>query len=666
MAGRSRAGKFTSRALALAMLLTIVPAVASAQNETRDGSFVLNLRDTEIEVLAEQVSQITGRTLILDPDLGGEVTVISAEPLDEDGIWALFQSILRLRGYIAVQSGAIWEVIPEETARTQTSDTSPDQTGSQDFVTRQLHLNRLPSAEAVRVLGPLVDEAGYMEAVTDPNAIVVTDTLSNVERIFEIARSFDTGAGIQAEVVRLNFAQAEIVGPAITEVLGEAGTGARLSIDPESNTLLVRGTSVDIDQIRRLATAMDVAPRANPREAISTSIYRLNYADAETVAEIIQSTIRGGTELTNPVASSLGRGVDQLGQEQVDEVAVESDAVLASRTPAPVDDVAVAAATESNAVIIRGTARQIEEVTQLIAALDVQRPQVMIEAAIVEVSGEVADRLGVQLGLAQNLPEGGFAATSFNNSGASLQSVLAALGTPGSGVLSTGLTAGASSSDFGALVQALSQSTRANLLSTPSVTTLDNRPATIVVGQNVPFRTGSFATDGNTVAPFTTIERRDVGITMQVLPRVTAGGIVRLEISQEVSSLVNANVQGAADLVTNRRVINTTVEAMNGGTIVLGGLITDDDQFTEAKVPGLGDIPVVGNLFRSRGRDMTRRTLFVFMRPRVLTSQHEIQGLAQNRLSRARQAEADATPRAGMARERPVVRKLPLEINGLY
>lgn len=653
--------------LAAAVMLAVIPMIAFTQEEVGDGTFVLNLRDTEIEVLAEQVSEITGRTLILDPNLAGDVTVISSEPLDREGIWALFQSILRLRGYIAVQSGAIWEVIPEEAARTQTSGASPDQVGSQDFVTRLLRLDRLPSAEAVRVLSPLVDAAGYMEAVTDPNAIVITDTQSNVERIFEIARSFDTDADVRAEVIRLNFAQSEIVGAAITEVLGDAGTGARLSIDSESNTLLVRGTPADIDQIRSLVTAMDVAPRVNPRQAVSTSIYRLNYADAETVAEIVQNTLRGGTELTNPVAREIGVGSAQVQGEDLAEGEVP-DAVIDVAPPiaGPVDDVAVAASTEANAVIIRGTARQIEEVTQLIAALDVQRPQVMIEAAIVEVSGDVADRLGVQLGLAQNLPEGGFAATSFSNSGTSLQSVLAALGAPGSGVLTTGFTAGASSGDFGALVQALSQSTRANLLSTPSITTMDNRPATIVVGQNVPFRTGSFATDGNTVAPFTTIERRDVGITMQVLPRVTAGGVVRLEISQEVSSLVNANVQGAADLITNRRVINTTVEAMNGGTIVLGGLITDDDQFTETKVPGLGDIPVVGNLFRSRGRDMTRRTLFVFMRPRVLTNQHDIQGVAQNRLGRARQAEASGTRPTGLAHERPAVRKLPLEINGLY
>ncbi|CAM4097249.1 type II secretion system secretin GspD [Palleronia rufa] len=636
--------------LGLLALWALWASVAGAQTPTASGSYVLNLRDTDIAVLAEQVSAITGRTLILDPGLSGDVTVISAEELDEDGVWALFQSILRSRGFVAVPSGAIWEVVPEGDARTiGASDARPD-IGSQDFVTRLLRLDRLPSAEAVRVLGPLVAEAGYIEAIADPNAIVVTDTRANVDRLFEIARTFDSDADSRTEVIRFAFSSAQVVGAAIVEVLGDIGT-ARISVDPQSNTLLVRGSAADVAQIRDLAAQMDVAPRANPREAVSTSIFRLNYGDAETVARIVQETLRGGADLTNAVAQSVG----EEGAEPILQI-----------DPAEAVEIAVTASTETNAVVVRGTARQIEEVGSLIRALDVQRPQVMIEAAIVEVSGDVADRLGVQLGLGGGMPSGGLAATSFGNGGTSLQSILVALGATGGSALSTGLSVAAGGDDFGMLVQALARSSKANLLSTPSITTLDNRPATIVVGQNVPFRTGSFATDGNTVAPFTTIERRDVGITMEVLPRVTAGGIVRLEIAQEVSSLVNTSLAGAADLITNRRVITTTVEAMNGGTIVLGGLITDDRQNTESKVPGLGDLPVVGNLFRARSRDVTRRTLFVFMRPRVLLDQRQIQGVAQGRLDRLNAAQVDRPPPARLGTKTPEIRRLPLEINGLY
>ena len=637
------------RALLLAASLALPAPQAAAQGAGTDGPFVLNLRDTDITVLAEQVSQITGRTLVLDPALSGDVTVISSQELDSAGIWALFQSILRSRGYVAVQSGSIWEVVPEAEARTR-AELAEQPAGTQDVVTRLLRLDRLPAAEAVRVLGPLVADAGYIEAVSDPNAIVISDTSANVERLFEIARAFDSDAGVRAEVIRFNFAQSEIVGAAIAEVLGEAGTRARLSVDPDSNTLLVRGSPAEIADIRELARSMDVAPRVNQREQVSNLIYRLNFADAETVTEIVTGALQGGADLTNPVAEAVGE----------DGVPLPVGEALLS------GDVTVTASTEQNAVIVRGTAAQLEEARALIAALDVQRPQVMIEAAIVEVSGEVADRLGVQLGFGGGVPTGAIAATSFGNGGTSLQSLLVALGAPGGRALSTGFSLAGGTDDFGLLVQALSSSTRANLLSTPSVTTLDNRPATIVVGQNVPFRTGSFATDGNTLTPFTTIEREDVGITMQVLPRVTANGIVRLEISQEVSSLVNANVDGAADLITNRRLINTTVEAQSGGTIVLGGLITDDRSRTEAKVPGLGDVPIVGNLFRSRGRDATRRTLFVFMRPRVIASQHDASRIAQGRLGRLGQAEVESPAPARLGTRAAPVRQLPLEIDGLY
>ncbi len=625
------------------LVLTWLALPASAQ-APGDGPFVINLRNTEISVLAEQVSEITGRTLVLDPALTGEVTVVSAQPLTQDGVWSLFQSILRVRGFVAVESGVVWEVVTEAQARSKGVAPRAGTPGSQDVVTQLLPLDRLPAEEAVRVLRPLVDEAGYIEALPDPNAIIITDTAANVARIAEIARTFDGPTDLRTEVVRFSYAEATAVIAAIREVLGNSGTGARLSVDPGSNTLLVRGTERDINQIRDLARDMDVPPRNNPREELRTYIYGLKYGDAEVVAEIVSNTLQGGVDLTNPVAEAVEEG--------------------APVPTGPAPEVSVQASTATNSIVIRGTSRQIEEVSQLVAALDQRRAQVMIEAAIVEVSGEMAARLGVQLGLGDNLPNRGIAATSFGNGGASLGNVLAALGVSQASGLATGLTVGGAQDNFGILVQALSQSTSANLLSTPSITTMDNKSATIVVGQNVPFRTGSFATDGNTLTPFTTIERRDVGITMQVLPRVTSNGIVRLEIAQEVSSLVNANVAGAADLITNRRVIETTVQAQDGGTVVLGGLITDDQLESDSKVPGLGDVPVLGELFKSRSRDLTRRTLFVFMRPTIIDSDHKAQAVAQRKYQKLRHADAAEPPRS-LLKERKV-EKLPLEINGLY
>ena len=639
-------------AFALAVLL-MLPAPARAQE-----TFVINLRDADISLLVEQISEITGRTLVLDPGLVGEVTVVSAEALDKEGVWSLFQSILRVRGFVAVQAGSIWQVIPEAEARTASGPNLGEEViaGSQDFVTEMLRLNRLPSAEAVRVLRPLVAESGYIEAVEDPNGVVITDTRANVDRIMAIARSFDGDALVRSEVLRFRSADAVTVGSAILEVLGQAGTGARLSVDAGSNLLLVRGTPEDIAEIRSLAIAMDVAPRKDPREAVATTVFNLQYGDAQIIADIIKGTVGDATDITNAVAADVGA--------QSAEATSDGQFVPLNRVVAP-DAVNITASVETNSIVVRGTAAQVQEVGQLVHALDVRRPQVMIEAAIVEVSGEVAERLGVQLGLGPNVPNGAIAASNFSNGGGvSLGSVLAAVGVPAGSALSTGLTLGAGGNDFGILVQALSQSTSARLLSTPSVTTLDNEPATIVVGQNVPFRTGSFATDGNTATPFTTIERRDVGITMNVVPRITAGGVVQLVIEQEISSLTNANVEGAADLVTNRRVINTTVMADNRGTVVLGGLITDDRINGSSKVPGLGDLPVVGELFKSRNARNTQRTLFVFLRPTILRSREDITEASSRRFNRLKAADARQQPRTILKKQE--VQQLPLEIQGLY
>ena len=639
-------------AFVLAVLL-MLPAPVRAQE-----TFVINLRDADISLLVEQISEITGRTLVLDPGLVGEVTVVSAEALDSEGVWSLFQSILRVRGFVAVQAGSIWQVVPEAEARTASGPNLGEEVtaGSQDFVTEMLRLNRLPSAEAVRVLRPLVAESGYIEAVEDPNGVVITDTRANVDRIMAIARSFDGDALVRSEVLRFRSADAVTVGSAILEVLGQAGTGARLSVDAGSNLLLVRGTPEDIAEIRSLAIAMDVAPRKDPREAVATTVFNLQYGDAQIIADIIKGTVGDATNITNAVAADVGA--------QTAEATADGQFVPLNRVVAP-DAVNITASVETNSIVVRGTAAQVQEVGQLVHALDVRRPQVMIEAAIVEVSGEVAERLGVQLGLGPNVPNGAIAASNFSNGGGvSLGSVLAAVGVPAGSALSTGLTLGAGGNDFGILVQALSQSTSARLLSTPSVTTLDNEPATIVVGQNVPFRTGSFATDGNTATPFTTIERRDVGITMNVVPRITAGGVVQLVIEQEISSLTNANVEGAADLVTNRRVINTTVMADNRGTVVLGGLITDDRINGSSKVPGLGDLPVVGELFKSRNARNTQRTLFVFLRPTILRSREDITEASSRRFNRLKAADARQQPRTILKKQE--VQQLPLEIQGLY
>jgi general secretion pathway protein D len=331
-------------------------------------------------------------------------------------------------------------------------------------------------------------------------------------------------------------------------------------------------------------------------------------------------------------------------------------------------ELAVEPSPELNAIVVRGTPSAIRQIESLITQLDVRRPQVMIEAAIVEINGDLSEQLGVQLGTGA-AADGvtNTVGTSFSNLGLSLGQILAAVGSPAAAGLSNdGLTADlGKSGSFRILIQALAQSTRANLLSTPSITTLDNEPAEIVVGQNVPFITGSYtSTLGSTATPFTTVERADVGITLRIVPRVHEGDTVRLEVSQEASSIAPA-VSGAVDIVTNRRSIQTTVLADDGQTIVLGGLISDDRTRSNSQVPILGSIPVLGNLFKSRIETKNRQTLFVFLKPTILRDPADVSAAAAAKYERVRNAEKDLKDQPSLLLEPPGAH-LPIEIKGIY
>jgi general secretion pathway protein D len=651
--------------VAVAALLAS-PVAAQPPGPARGGDVVINMRDVDLPDVAQQISRITGRTLILDPAVKGTVNVVSADALTPDGVWDLFLSVLRVHGFAAVRSGAAWRIVPQAAGVQGGGSTDLRGARSQDLVTSLIRLRNLPSDVAARVFKPLVATFGAVEALPRPNAIVITDYADNVRRIERLALALDGGSGTTVEAVTLRYASARDVVQAIQRILGDdAAGGPRVAVDERSNIVIIRGDADAIAQARRVALVLDVPGGAAP----TTKVFRLNNNDAETVTEVLRGVMGGQAQATNPVAKSLSgaNGVSPVGATPLTTAAGSSNplatALLGTSSPASTtrgtggiagqaaatgtgftaNDISIQSSPELNAIVVRGSATAIASVGALIAELDVRRPQVMIEAAIVEITGDAAEQLGIQLGSSAAAPiSGAVGATSFTNAGISLPSVLTALGAPATlGSITEGLTLAAGRrNEFSILVQALSQSTNANLLSTPSLTTLDNQPAEIVVGQNVPFRTGSFTTTGNTTDPFTTITRQDVGITLHVVPRVHEGDVIRLEVSQEVSSLVNSTVVGAADLVTNRRSIQTTVLADNGQTIVLGGLITDDRISAKNQVPILGDIPVLGNLFKSRSRSQTRRTLFVFLRPTILRDPAATAAAAQAKYDRLRTEEA--------------------------
>ncbi len=676
------------------------PQQVSPGTDGAPATYVINLREADIRTLSEQVSEITGRTLVLDPNVTGTVTVISTQPLDRDGVWELFQSVLAVQGFAAIPSGNLWRIVPQANVK-EGGATLTDQntTGRLDVITRLVPLRNFPAATAVGALRPLVASYGYIESVPETNTLVITDTAENVRRIEGIARSLDAGDGQQVHTIRIRNAEAAAVATVIDNLLSsrsETGTLPTVTVDTRANLLLIRSDADTFARVEEIVADLDVPGRPRPSIVPVTRVYRLRFADATSLADVLRGLTGGGGGATNAVARAIPPFDTGAGTSNADaafastdvsvppgETGVIGEPVQAqdeppSETPTataapPVtslgnEEITIQPVVETNAVVVRAREEVQRDISALIRQLDQRRPQVLIEAAIVEVSGDISEQLGVQLGFGHAAPPGGFAATSFSPSGPTLGNILSLLGVREAAAISpTGLSIGLSREDkYGVLVQALGTSSKANLLSTPSITTLDNQPAEIIVGQNVPFRTGSFTTDGNSTNPFTTIERRDVGITLRVVPRVNQGDVVQLDVSQEVSSLTNTNVSGAADLVTNRRSIKTTVLADNGGTIVLGGLITDDRQQNRSEVPGLGKIPVLGRLFRSNSEGKNRRTLFVFLRPTILRSRSDVATVSGNRFLRLKAIEANPGDRGSLLTEPKPVRRLPVEINGLY
>ena len=481
------------------------------------------------------------------------------------------------------------------------------------------------------------------------------------------------------------------VAAAVEAVLGvsQGGGGPRLTVDTNANVLLLRSDAATHDLVLRIVSDLDVKGRPQNSTVLVTHVYRLRFADATALANVLRGLVGSGGAVTNPVAQALADPAvaPDAAADPNDPSAATPDLRLYA-APAgvgagvgagagPADTVTIEPVTETNAIVVRAKQAVQADIAGLIAELDQRRPQVLIEAAIVEVSGDISEELGIQLGFGKTTPPGGFAATSFSNSGPALKNILALLGVPEANALAPGgLSVGlARQDDYGILLQALGQSTKANLLSTPSITTLDNQPAEIVVGQNVPFRTGSFSPDGTGANPFTTIERRDVGITMKVVPRVNQGDVIQLDVSQEVSSLTNTTVAGAADLITNRRSITTTVLADNGGTIVLGGLISDNRMMVGSEVPGLGRLPILGGLFRNKSEARHKQTLYVFLRATILRTRTDVAVVADQRFQRLKAIEVDPlllnpqNPGSAVPKGRPAsrpARMLPLEIDGLY
>lgn len=649
----------------MAVLLAAHLAVSAAAQQT------INLRDADVRAYIQDVSRATGRTFIIDPRVQGKVSVVSERPLGRDAYFQLFLSTLRANGLIVVPAaGGAFRVAPAEAAATQPGGG----TGRDRFVTEVLRLDTIDAAAAVESLRPLVSREGQVTVVRSGNAVIVADYADNVARIRGLLRQIDRDRQA-TRIVTLKNAGAREIAQSLTQLGGpggEAGGEAArgrvsvVAID-SSNSVALRG---EAGAVQRLAdTIADLDRRA--AAGADVRVIFLAHADAEKLLPVLQQLVGqapsavtdSGGSIDSTGGSSTGTAQNPFGNRSRTSVTPQAGAVA---TPVPGATIgrgqAVIARYEgANAIVIAAPADVQRQLGEVIRQLDTRREQVLVEAVIVEISDVAAKRLGVQFLLTgtggSNIP---FSVTNYSNAAPNLLTVAGAVAgekfDPGSSTTDAlrdaavatllGATGGSfgfggalgNNAIFGFVINAVKSDTASNVLSTPSIMTLDNQQARILVGQEVPISTGE-ALSNNFDNAFRTIQRQNVGIQLDVKPQINAGGTIKLAIRQEVSSIAGAVSQTSPELILNKREITTTVTVDDGQIIALGGLIDENERRTIEKVPLLGDIPVLGNLFKSRSRNKTKTNLMVFIRPTIVRSAADAQRLAAERYDYIRDAE---------------------------
>ncbi|QFU75015.1 type II secretion system protein GspD [Halioglobus maricola] len=605
---------------AVLLALAVTAGPSSAQD------FTVNLKETDIQELIKFVAEVTGTTIVVDPAVKGKVKVVSSKPVSRDELYDLFLSILEVHGYTAVRSGGVVRVIPSKDARSSpVSIADESRRPADEYVTQVIRLDNISAAKLIPVLRPLVPQQAHMAAYAPSNAIIISDVSANIDRIRGIIERMDNSAVQQTDIIQLRYAVAEDVVSMIDQLSkseakqsGGAEPEMLLVADSRTNSVLVTG-----DELERARAAQLIRHLDTPLEQSgNVKVVYLEYAQATEIAEVLTRVMQNIDKLDEGEGKRRASGNTST---------IEADE-------------------GTNALIITADADEMAALEAVIHRLDIRRAQVLVEAIIVEMTASDAQELGLQWLFAN---DGGFYGSNINSQ--STAERLAGAITPpddgddgdsGDGSFSSqdlaGALAGIPGMSLGwgsvdddltmtVVLNALKTAGNANILSTPSLLTLDNQEAYITVGQNVPFITGSYTNTGSnsgSTNPFQTIERENVGITLSVTPRINEGNSVVLDIEQEVSNVIvgASAISDAADLITSERKIQTTVLANDNQIVVLGGLIEDSAQDGQQKVPILGDIPFLGRLFRSDAVEVDKTNLLIFIRPTIIRDDAQMDG----------------------------------------
>ncbi|WP_457862551.1 GspD family T2SS secretin variant XcpQ [Pseudomonas aeruginosa] len=591
----------SSRSYVPAVLLSLALGIQAAHAENSGGNafvpagnqqeahWTINLKDADIREFIDQISEITGETFVVDPRVKGQVSVVSKAQLSLSEVYQLFLSVMSTHGFTVVAQGDQARIVPNAEAKTEAGggQSAPDR-----LETRVIQVQQSPVSELIPLIRPLVPQYGHLAAVPSANALIISDRSANIARIEDVIRQLDQKGSHDYSVINLRYGwvmdAAEVLNNAMSRGQAKGAAGAQVIADARTNRLIILGPPQARAKLVQLAQSLDT-PTAR---SANTRVIRLRHNDAKTLAETLGQISEG-------MKNNGGQGGEQTGGGRPSNILIRADE-------------------STNALILLADPDTVNALEDIVRQLDVPRAQVLVEAAIVEISGDIQDAVGVQWAI--NKGGMGGTRTNFGNTGLSIGTLLQALKDDKPPALPDGVIVGIGSSSFGALVTALSANSKSNLLSTPSLLTLDNQKAEILVGQNVPFNTGSYTTNSEGSSnPFTTVERKDIGVNLKVTPHINDGAALRLEIEQEISSIAPSVQQVSnTDIITNKRSIKSTILAENGQVIVLGGLIQDDVVQAESKVPLLGDIPWLGKLFRSTKDTHTKRNLMVFLRPTVV------------------------------------------------
>ncbi len=628
--------------LALALLLAGSPAITVAQQAAPPEQGI-NLQGADLRAFIQDVSRATGSTFILDPRVQGTVTITSEEPLSPADLLGVLLATLRTQGLVAIPTGTgAYRVVPDDTAAQQPASAGEE---GQAFGTTVFPLRNIDARTAAETLKPLVGRGGVVAPTPQGNSLLVADYVDNLNRLRALIGQIDQDRSDIRTITLRNSAAREIAG-VISQLVatpggGEGGRPGTLTVIPveSSNSLMLRGDPVVVQRMATLVADLD--HRASTSGDVR--VVRLQHADAEQLLPVLEQII--GQAPTGSSAAPAAAGA-----------APAAAAVTGARRAT------IARFQGANAIVISADAENQRMLGDVIRQLDTRREQVLVEAIVVEVSDGTAKELGVQFLLAGkngNIP---FSATNFPGSGPGLLSLAAAAGTdddaePGSpesllreaaiqsllgatgGLL--GLVGSSDDALFGLIINAVKSDETSNLLSTPSILTLDNEEARILVGQEVPITTGEVLGDANS-NPFRTTTRQDVGILLEVKPQINSGGGITLFLRQEVSAVAGAVSASSDDLILNKREIETTVLVDDGSIVVLGGLLDQGDRLSVDKVPVLGDLPGVGALFRNQRRGTNRTNLMVFIRPTIIRNARDAQNATGPRFDYMRASQAGA------------------------